>query len=130
MEDGSGKLLEAERRLQEERQRAVVLEHHLEKMRLEPGRTSASQRAASRSKTGKGWSRVPPPRGCGGEGLVANGGAGQQSAAPFHLERERWEAEASCQVGLCRPLLLHVLSWPPRQTQESQSSVDPGGPGP
>lgn len=52
------------------------------------------------------------------------------SAAPFRLEREGWEAEASFQVGLCRPLLLHVLFWPPRQTQESQSSIGPGGPGP
>ncbi|XP_032987883.1 coiled-coil domain-containing protein 13 isoform X1 [Rhinolophus ferrumequinum] len=52
MEDSNSKLLESERKLQEERQRTVVLEQHLQKMRLEPGRTSASQRAASRSKTG------------------------------------------------------------------------------
>nr|KAF6474946.1 hypothetical protein HJG63_011059 [Rousettus aegyptiacus] len=52
VEDGNSKLLESERKLQEERQRAVLLEQHLEKMRLEPGRTSAAQRAASRSKTG------------------------------------------------------------------------------
>ncbi|XP_055457696.1 coiled-coil domain-containing protein 13 isoform X1 [Psammomys obesus] len=51
VEESSGKLLEAERRLQEERQRAVVLEQHLEKMRLEPARTSQSQKAA-RSKPG------------------------------------------------------------------------------
>lgn len=77
MEDGNSKLLESERKLQEERQRAVLLEQHLEKMRLEPGRTSASQRAASRSKTGKGWTRGPVAAGGGEEGLVANGGAGQ-----------------------------------------------------
>ncbi|XP_060241007.1 coiled-coil domain-containing protein 13 isoform X3 [Meriones unguiculatus] len=51
VEESSGKLLEAEKRLQEERQRAVVLEQHLEKMRLEPARTSQSQKAA-RSKPG------------------------------------------------------------------------------
>ncbi|KAM5233843.1 coiled-coil domain-containing protein 13 isoform 1-T1 [Hipposideros larvatus] len=52
MEESNSKLLESERKLQEERHRTVVLEQHLEKMRLEPGRTSTSQRAASRSKTG------------------------------------------------------------------------------
>lgn len=65
MEDGNSKLLESERKLQEERQRAVLLEQHLEKMRLEPGRTSAAQRAASRSKTGKGWTRGPVAAGSG-----------------------------------------------------------------
>lgn len=59
MEESNSKLLESERKLQEERQRTVVLEQHLQKMRLEPGRTSASQRAASRSKTGRGCSRGP-----------------------------------------------------------------------
>ncbi|XP_014957758.2 coiled-coil domain-containing protein 13 isoform X1 [Ovis aries] len=52
VEERNSKLLESEKRLQEERHRAVVLEQHLEKMRLEPGRMSASQRAAPRSKTG------------------------------------------------------------------------------
>ncbi|XP_044790180.2 coiled-coil domain-containing protein 13 isoform X2 [Bubalus bubalis] len=52
VEERNSRLLESERRLQEERHRAVVLEQHLEKMRLEPGRMSASQRAAPRSKTG------------------------------------------------------------------------------
>ncbi|KAM7064238.1 coiled-coil domain-containing protein 13 isoform 1-T1 [Molossus nigricans] len=51
VEESSGKLLESERRLQEERQRTVVLEQHLEKMRLEPGGT-ATQRAAPRSRAG------------------------------------------------------------------------------
>ncbi|XP_034340072.1 coiled-coil domain-containing protein 13 [Arvicanthis niloticus] len=45
VEESSSKLLEAERRLQEERQRAVLLEQHLEKMRLEPSRASVSQKA-------------------------------------------------------------------------------------
>ncbi|XP_037004274.2 coiled-coil domain-containing protein 13 [Artibeus jamaicensis] len=52
VEESDGKLLESERKLQEERQRAVVLEQHVEKMRLEPGRAAGSQRAASRSRTG------------------------------------------------------------------------------
>lgn len=52
VEESSGKLLEAERRLQEERQRAVLLEQHLEKMRLEPARTSLSQKTA-RNKSGR-----------------------------------------------------------------------------
>ncbi|XP_006181395.1 coiled-coil domain-containing protein 13 isoform X1 [Camelus ferus] len=52
VEESNRKLLESERKLQEERHRTVVLEQHLEKMRLEPGKTSASQRAAPRSKTG------------------------------------------------------------------------------
>ncbi|XP_038938682.1 coiled-coil domain-containing protein 13 isoform X2 [Rattus norvegicus] len=45
VEESSSKLLEAERRLQEERQRAVLLEQHLEKLRLEPSRALVSQKA-------------------------------------------------------------------------------------
>ncbi|ELW58278.1 Coiled-coil domain-containing protein 13 [Tupaia chinensis] len=52
VEESNSKLLESERKLQEERHRSVVLEQHLEKMRLEPGRAPASQRAAPRNKTG------------------------------------------------------------------------------
>lgn len=48
VEESSSKLLEAERRLQEERQRAVLLEQHLEKMRLEPSRASVSQKAKNK----------------------------------------------------------------------------------
>lgn len=65
VEESSGKLLEAERRLQEERQRAVLLEQHLEKMRLEPSRPSVSQKAKNkpgRSPVGdslrSGWAPV------------------------------------------------------------------------
>lgn len=53
MEESNNKLLESERKLQEERQRAVVLEQHLEKLRLEPGRTAGPQKAAPRNKTGR-----------------------------------------------------------------------------
>ncbi|XP_066207472.1 coiled-coil domain-containing protein 13 isoform X1 [Saccopteryx leptura] len=52
VEDSNSKLLESERRRREERQRAVLLEQHLEKMRLEPGRMEAAQRAAARGKAG------------------------------------------------------------------------------
>nr|XP_003930910.2 coiled-coil domain-containing protein 13 [Saimiri boliviensis boliviensis] len=52
VEESSGKLLESERKLQEERHRTVLLEQQLEKTRLEPGRASASQRAVPRTKTG------------------------------------------------------------------------------
>uniref|UniRef100_A0A8C6HXI9 Coiled-coil domain containing 13 n=1 Tax=Mus spicilegus TaxID=10103 RepID=A0A8C6HXI9_MUSSI len=48
VEESSSKLLEAERRLQEERQRAVLLEQHLEKMRLEPSRASVSQKTKNK----------------------------------------------------------------------------------
>ncbi|XP_053454955.1 coiled-coil domain-containing protein 13 isoform X2 [Nycticebus coucang] len=51
-EESNSKLLEAGRKLQEERHRTVLLEQHLEKMRLEPGRAPALQRAASRNKAG------------------------------------------------------------------------------
>lgn len=61
VEESNCKLLESERKLQEERHRTAVLEQQLEKMRLEPGRTSASQRAAPRSKTGR--AEVGPARG-------------------------------------------------------------------
>nr|XP_044993018.1 coiled-coil domain-containing protein 13 isoform X2 [Jaculus jaculus] len=44
VEESNGKLLEAERRLQDERHRAVLLEQHLEKVRLEPPRMSTSQK--------------------------------------------------------------------------------------
>ncbi|XP_007517415.1 coiled-coil domain-containing protein 13 isoform X2 [Erinaceus europaeus] len=53
VEESNGKLLESEKKLKEERQRTVALEQHLEKMRLEPGRTAASQRSATRSRTGR-----------------------------------------------------------------------------
>ena len=69
----------------------MVLEQHLEKMRLEPGRMSASQRAAPGAKqVGLGWGR---PRATWADGalglLVLTGGpAGehtqQQRQAELH----------------------------------------------
>lgn len=60
VEESNNKLLESERKLQGERLRAVLLEQHLEKLRLEPGKT------APRSKTGRGQPcykgrRLPAP---------------------------------------------------------------------
>ncbi|XP_047386785.1 coiled-coil domain-containing protein 13 isoform X6 [Sciurus carolinensis] len=52
LEESNSKFLEAERRLQEERHHTVMLEQHLEKMRLEPGRASTSQKAAPKNKPG------------------------------------------------------------------------------
>ncbi|XP_006868832.1 PREDICTED: coiled-coil domain-containing protein 13 [Chrysochloris asiatica] len=53
LEESNSKLLESERKLQEERQRVVVLEQQLEKMRLEPRRRPASQKTSPRNKTGQ-----------------------------------------------------------------------------
>ncbi|XP_075411686.1 coiled-coil domain-containing protein 13 [Tenrec ecaudatus] len=52
VEESNRKLLESERRLQEERQRQVQLEQHLEKMQLQPGRAPGSQKAGPRSNAG------------------------------------------------------------------------------
>lgn len=52
VEDSNGRLLEAERRLQEERHHTVLLEQQLEKTRLEPRRPLASQKAP-RNKLGR-----------------------------------------------------------------------------
>uniref|UniRef100_A0A8D2DEE0 Coiled-coil domain containing 13 n=1 Tax=Sciurus vulgaris TaxID=55149 RepID=A0A8D2DEE0_SCIVU len=52
LEESNSKLLEAERRLQEERHHTVMLEQQMEKMRLEPGRASTSQKAAPKNKPG------------------------------------------------------------------------------
>lgn len=73
LEESNSKLLEAERRLQEERHHTVVLEQHLEKMRLEPGRASASQKAAPKNKPGRGQGRGP---GVGSRGSLAAKGRG------------------------------------------------------
>ncbi|KAM6170421.1 coiled-coil domain-containing protein 13 [Rhynchocyon petersi] len=52
VEESNSQLLEAEQKLQEERQRAVVLEQHLEKMCLESRQSPGSQKAGPRSKPG------------------------------------------------------------------------------
>lgn len=70
VEESGCRLLESERRLQEERQRTALLEQHLEKMRLEPG-GGAAQRAAARSRAG----RAGPEARCGAGSLAACGGA-------------------------------------------------------
>ena len=75
VEESNSKLLESERKLQEERHRTVVLEQHLEKIRLEPGKASASQRAAPRTKTGRGQGSSLSAG--GGGSVAANRGARQ-----------------------------------------------------
>ncbi|XP_074900286.1 coiled-coil domain-containing protein 13 isoform X4 [Buteo buteo] len=52
VEEGSNKALEAEKRLQEERRRCVILEQQLEKLQMDPGRTTSAQKRPLRSKTG------------------------------------------------------------------------------
>ncbi|XP_074900265.1 coiled-coil domain-containing protein 13 isoform X2 [Buteo buteo] len=53
VEEGSNKALEAEKRLQEERRRCVILEQQLEKLQMDPGRTTSAQKRPLRSKTGQ-----------------------------------------------------------------------------
>ncbi|KAK4827566.1 hypothetical protein QYF61_019190 [Mycteria americana] len=52
VEEGSDKVLEAEKRLQEERRRCVILEQQLEKLHMDPGRNTSAQKPPLRSKTG------------------------------------------------------------------------------
>lgn len=60
VEEGSDKVLEAEKRLQEERRRCVILEQQLEKLQMDPGRITGTQKPPLRSKTGQsaGQSRL------------------------------------------------------------------------
>ncbi|XP_059674861.1 coiled-coil domain-containing protein 13 [Gavia stellata] len=53
VEEGSDKILEAEKRLQEERQRRVILEQQLEKLQMDLGRKTRAQKPPLRSKTGQ-----------------------------------------------------------------------------
>jgi hypothetical protein len=93
VEESSSKLLEAERRLQEERQRAVLLEQHLEKMRLEPSRASVSQKTKNK-----------PGRSPGGD-IVS--GAGR------HLCSSSVSVGALC-VSAVEDFLPHVPPWLPK----------------
>lgn len=67
MDEGNEKVLEAEKRLQEERRRCVILEQQLEKLQMDPGRNMSAQKPPPRSKTGEvehlstTMSLVPPP---------------------------------------------------------------------
>ncbi|CAM9195996.1 unnamed protein product [Bubo scandiacus] len=53
VEEGSDKVWKAEKRLQEEQQRCVVLEQQLEKLQMDPGRNTSAQKPPLRSKTGE-----------------------------------------------------------------------------
>ncbi|KAM6086992.1 coiled-coil domain-containing protein 13 isoform 2-T4 [Chlamydotis macqueenii] len=53
VEEGSDKILEAEKGLQEERRRCVILEQQLEKLQTDPGRNTSAQKPSLRSKTGQ-----------------------------------------------------------------------------
>ncbi|XP_039383275.1 coiled-coil domain-containing protein 13 isoform X2 [Mauremys reevesii] len=51
--ESSDKVLEAEKKLQEERRRSVILEQHLEKMKMDAGKNTNSQKPLPRNKTGQ-----------------------------------------------------------------------------
>ncbi|XP_034615719.1 coiled-coil domain-containing protein 13 isoform X5 [Trachemys scripta elegans] len=51
--ESSDKVLEAEKKLQEERRRSVILEQHLEKMKMDAGKNANSQKPLPRNKTGQ-----------------------------------------------------------------------------
>ncbi|XP_042657832.1 coiled-coil domain-containing protein 13 isoform X3 [Tyto alba] len=53
VEEGGNKVLEAEKRLQEERRRCVIVEQQLEKLQMDPGRNTGAQKLPLRSKTGQ-----------------------------------------------------------------------------
>nr|XP_047918250.1 coiled-coil domain-containing protein 13 isoform X1 [Anser cygnoides]XP_047918251.1 coiled-coil domain-containing protein 13 isoform X1 [Anser cygnoides] len=53
VEESSDKVLEVEKRLQEERRRCVLLEQQLEKLQMDPGRNTSTQKPPLRSKTGQ-----------------------------------------------------------------------------
>ncbi|XP_073533322.1 coiled-coil domain-containing protein 13 [Phyllobates terribilis] len=50
VEEGNTKVLEAEKKLQEERKRCVLLEQQLEKMKMEAGRNGSTQKPSARGK--------------------------------------------------------------------------------
>ncbi|XP_074139277.1 coiled-coil domain-containing protein 13 isoform X2 [Sminthopsis crassicaudata] len=52
VDEGNNKLLETDRKLQEERHRCVVLEQQLEKTKMDTGKPSTSQKATTRTKSG------------------------------------------------------------------------------
>ncbi|KAM7174451.1 coiled-coil domain-containing protein 13 isoform 2-T2 [Macrochelys suwanniensis] len=51
--ESSDKVLEAEKKLQEERRRSVILEQHLEKMKMDAGKNTITQKPLPRNKTGQ-----------------------------------------------------------------------------
>ncbi|XP_065255889.1 coiled-coil domain-containing protein 13 [Emys orbicularis] len=51
--ESSDKVLEAEKKLQEERRRSVILEQHLEKMKMDARKNANSQKPLPRNKTGQ-----------------------------------------------------------------------------
>ncbi|XP_062424704.1 coiled-coil domain-containing protein 13 isoform X1 [Rhea pennata] len=53
VEESSDKVLEAEKKLQEERRRCVILEQQLEKLKMDPGKNTSAQKPPLRSKAGE-----------------------------------------------------------------------------
>ncbi|XP_007499853.1 coiled-coil domain-containing protein 13 isoform X2 [Monodelphis domestica] len=52
VDEGNNRLLETDKKLQEERHRCVVLEQQLEKTKMDTGKTTTSQKSATRTKGG------------------------------------------------------------------------------
>uniref|UniRef100_A0A8C6ZEN4 Coiled-coil domain containing 13 n=1 Tax=Nothoprocta perdicaria TaxID=30464 RepID=A0A8C6ZEN4_NOTPE len=53
VEETSDKVLEAEKKLQEERRRCLALEQQLEKLKVDPGKNMSAQKSVPRSKAGQ-----------------------------------------------------------------------------
>ncbi|XP_075775871.1 coiled-coil domain-containing protein 13 isoform X3 [Pelodiscus sinensis] len=58
--ESSNKVLEAEKKLQEERRRSVVLEQHLEKLKMDAGKNANTQKPLPRNKTGQSANSARP----------------------------------------------------------------------
>ncbi|XP_056374830.1 coiled-coil domain-containing protein 13 [Hyla sarda] len=56
VEENSAKVLEAEKKLQEERKRSVLLEQQLEKLKMEAGRSGTTQKLSARGKAAQSLS--------------------------------------------------------------------------
>ncbi|KAM9232720.1 coiled-coil domain-containing protein 13-like [Leptosomus discolor] len=85
VEEGSDKALEAEKRLQEERRRCVVLEQQLEKLQKDPGRNRSAQKPPLRSKAGPSASHSRLPLTVGGRKEPS---AAQHSKLPLESQVE------------------------------------------
>ncbi|XP_068790202.1 coiled-coil domain-containing protein 13 isoform X4 [Struthio camelus] len=56
VEESSDKVLEVEKKLQEERRRCVILEQQIEKLKMDPGKNTGAQKPSLRSKAGQSTS--------------------------------------------------------------------------
>ncbi|XP_074013176.1 coiled-coil domain-containing protein 13 isoform X3 [Numenius arquata] len=85
VEESSDKVLEVEKRLQEERRRCVVLEQQLEKLQMDPGRNTSSMKPPLRSKTGQSVGHSRPTLNVSGRKELS---AAQLSRLPLESQIE------------------------------------------